>query len=248
MNEEEEVSVHIKQFHSISPDVFPVKKLFLSKYGQLPRKIRIKPVLNDDGLNVVFHVQSILDRIKNEFNIRNELPIIRRYFHRCSKKYFVFEQLLSLANINGIMIHFDSCLWVTNYMNKFIQPDYIPDRHFLIVDEIILFYLPEHEVFVQKLAYDLINDDKLSLIEPKIAHLRLIGKRKDRCDGPGAFYLTDYIHIKKPCINNLAVSYGGDDFLNVHKKIVTWLNTKNSNGLVLLHGAPGTGEYHQSIE
>jgi hypothetical protein len=246
MNEQEAI-VHIKQTYSTSPDVFPVKKLFLSKYGQLPREARIKPVSKDDGFNVVFHVQSVLDRIKNEFNIQNELPIIRRYLHRCSKKYFVFEQVLSLANIDGIMIHLDSCLWVTNYMNNSIQPDYIPDRHFLIVDQIILFYLPEHEIFIQKFTYDLINDDTLSLLEPKIADLRLIGKRKDHCNGPGAFYLKDYIHIKKPHINNLAVNYGGEDFLNVHKKIVTWLNTKNSNGLVLLHGAPGSGKYYQSI-
>jgi hypothetical protein len=148
------------------------------------------------------------------------------------------------------MMHLDSCRWVTNYTNnskKIIQPDYIPDRHFLIVDEIVLYYLPEHEVFVQKLSNDLIYDDTLSLVEPKIADLRLIGKHRDRCDGPGAFYLTNYIHIKKPYIKNLDISYGGKDFLNVHKKIITWLNTKNSSGLVLLHGAPGSGEYHQSI-
>lgn len=247
----EETIAHIKQIYPTSSRGIPVKNLFLSKYSRLPQKVCLTPGSKDEGSNVVFHVQSVLDRMENEYEIRNELPIIRRYFHRCSKKYFVYEQLLSLGNMDGIMIHFDCCLWVTNYTNnskKFIQPDYIPDRHFLIVNEIVVFYLPEQEEFVQKFAYDLINDETLSLVEPKIADLRLIGKHKDRCDGPGAFYLTGHTYIKKPHIHNLAISYGGEDFLNIHNKIVSWLNKKDSSGLVLLHGAPGSGNDNQSID
>jgi SpoVK/Ycf46/Vps4 family AAA+-type ATPase len=36
----------------------------------------------------------------------------------------------------------------------------------------------------------------------------------------------------------------GTDFLPVHKKIVTSLNTPKSKGIVLLHGEPGTGKSH----
>jgi hypothetical protein len=240
----EEAIVHVKQTQPTSTKAIPVKNLFLSKYGRHPQKICVKPALKEDESKVVFHVKSVLDRINN----RNESSIIRRYFHRCSKKYFVYEQLISLPNIDGILIYFNCCSWVTNYTNnskKFIEPDYIPNRHFLVIDEITLFYLSEHESFIQKFAYDLINDDTLSLLEPKIADLRMIGKRRDRCDGPGAFYLTGYTHIKKPFINDLAVSYGGQDFLNVHQKIVAWLNKKDASGLVLLHGAPGSGKYYQ---
>jgi hypothetical protein len=243
----EEAIVHVKQTYPSSTQAIPVKNLFLLEYGQLPQKTCLTPVSKEDGSNVVFHVKSVLDRINNEYNIQNESSIIRYCFHPCSKKYFVCEQLISLSNIDGIMIYFDCCLWVTNYTNnstKFIQPDYIPNRHFLIINEISLFYLFEHENFIQKFAYDLINDNTLSLLEPKIANLRLIGKQRDRCDGPGAFYLTGYVYIKKPYINNLAVSYGGEDFLNIHHKIVGWLNKKDSSGLVLLHGAPGSGTYY----
>jgi hypothetical protein len=239
----EEAIVHVKQTYPTSSQTIPVKNLFLLKYGRFPQKTRLRSVPKD-GSNVVFHVKSVLDR----FDIQNESSIVRRYFHLCSKKYFVNEQLISLANIDGIMIHFECCRWVINYTNnskKSIQPDYIPNRHFLVIDEIILFYLSEHESFVQKLVYDLINDDTLTLLEPKVANLRLIGKHKDRCNGPGAFYLAGYTQIKKPYINNLAVSYGGEDFLNIHQKIVAWLNKKDTSGLVLLHGPPGSGNYYQ---
>lgn len=234
--------VHIKQTRLSSTREIPVQSLFLAKYDQIPEETRIKPLVKDDGSNAVFHVKSVLDRI----NIRKESSITRQYFHQCSKKYFIYEQLILLADIDGIMIHFNNCQWVTNYKNnskKSIQPDYSPKHHFLTVEEIRFFYLIEHECFVKKLAYDLINDDTLSLLQPKIADLHLIGKRKDTCRGPGAFYLTGDIHIKKPYINNLAVSYGGDDFLHVHKKILTWLHKKDASGLVLLHGAPGSGKY-----
>jgi len=244
----EEVIVHVKQTYSTSTRAIPVKNLFLSKYGRLPQKIGLKPASKEEGSRVVFHVKSVLERLNNEYDIRNESSIVRRYFHRCSKKYFVYEQLISLPNIDGILIYFNCCLWVTNYTNnskKSIEPDYIPNRHFLVIDEIILFYLSEHENFIQKFVYDLIHDDTLSLLQPKIADLRMIGKRRDRCDGPGAFYLAGYTHIKKPFINDLAVSYGGQDFLNVHQKIVAWLNKKDASGLVLLHGAPGSGKCYQ---
>ncbi|CAF4605033.1 unnamed protein product [Rotaria sp. Silwood2] len=178
----------------------------------------------------------------------SKVSIVRRYFHPCSKKYYAYELLLSLPNINGVLINLNQCSWVTNYTNnskKLIQPDYIPDRHFLTAFEILILYLEEHEAFVQKFAYDLINDNTLSLLQPKIANLRLIGKHKDRCNGGSeSFYLMGYTYIKKPRIDDLAVSYGGQDFLNVHSKIVTWLNKKDANGLVLLHGAPGSGKTH----
>ncbi|CAF1476793.1 unnamed protein product [Rotaria sordida] len=226
----------------------PVKKLFLSKYRRFPRKICITPASNENGTNVAFHVKSVLERIYGNYDIKNELSIVRRYFHPCSKKYYIYEQILSIPNINGIYINLNRCSWITNYTNnskKLIQPDYIPNCHFLIVSEILIFYLEEHEIFVQKFANNLINDNTLSLIAPKIANLRLIGKHKNRCNGGSeSFYLMGYIYMKKPRIDDLALSYGGQDFFHVHNKIVAWLNKKDTHGLVLLHGAPGSGKTH----
>jgi hypothetical protein len=235
----EEAIAHIKKVYPPSREEIPVKKLFLSKYGQFPQKIRISPVSKESGTNVVFHVKSVLDRIPNN----NEYPIVHYRFHPCSKKCYPVKQLLTVSD--GIMIYLE-CMWVTNYTNnsnKSIQPDYIPGRHFLITEEIEILYLIEHETFVQQLANDLIIDDTLSLIEPRTAMLRLVGKHKDRCNGPGSLYLMSNTFIRKPHINDLALSYGGQDFLNVHNKIISWLNTKDANGLVLLHGAPGSGKY-----
>lgn len=45
--------------------------------------------------------------------------------------------------------------------------------------------------------------------------------------------------------NNLQINLNyGEAFMPVHNKILSTLNTKNSKGLVLLHGFPGTGKTH----
>ena len=51
---------------------------------------------------------------------------------------------------------------------------------------------------------------------------------------------TKTLEVKKPKLN-IADNYN-DDFLSVHEIIKTRLNRKFDNGLVLLHGPPGTGK------
>lgn len=51
---------------------------------------------------------------------------------------------------------------------------------------------------------------------------------------------TKEIHIKKPNID-FNIHYN-EDFLSIHKEIVKQINKKNTNGLYLFHGQPGTGK------
>ena len=51
---------------------------------------------------------------------------------------------------------------------------------------------------------------------------------------------TKELHIKKPKID--LKSHYNEDFPLVHQKIITQLNSKNTNGLFLFHGVPGTGK------
>lgn len=243
----DEVIAHIKQYPSRSFGSIPVTKLFLAKYGQFPRKLRLKPISKDTSTRTVFHVKTVLDRIHGNDKVTNELSIAHRRFHPCSKTYFSQEQLLPLPNIHGVLLYFEECKWKTNYINharNSIQPDYAPDHHFLTIDYIDIFYTDENEAFVEKLANNLVYDDTFSLQEFKVATLRLIGRCKNRCSGDyTSFNLLGCTYIKKPCIDDLALSYGGQHFLQVHNKIVSWLNKTSANGLVLLHGAPGSGKY-----
>lgn len=54
-------------------------------------------------------------------------------------------------------------------------------------------------------------------------------------------YLQDF-HVRSSKID-LKLNYN-DDFMPIHKKIISRLNTQNDKGLVLLHGSPGTGKTH----
>lgn len=242
-----EIVAYVKDRRLDANQSIPVKKLFISKYGIIPRKINITPALYEDGRVALFHVKSLLHRLYGNADDAKQFSITQCRFHACSKTYYACEQLLSLPKIDGLLISLSGCSWVVNYTNNSKQPilpDYMSDQHFLTVDRITMFYLPEHDSFVQKLAYDLSQDDTLCLQEPQIAILRLIGKKNHGQIGSERFYLTGSVCIKKPRINDLSLSYGGKNFLNVHSKIVTWLNKEDANGVVLLHGTPGSGKYN----
>ena len=56
-------------------------------------------------------------------------------------------------------------------------------------------------------------------------------------------YYLHGIKIKKPLITDLALHYG-HSFVPTHEKIMKSLNKKESKGIVLLHGIPGSGKYY----
>jgi len=61
------------------------------------------------------------------------------------------------------------------------------------------------------------------------------------CRNECGYYLNG-IKIKKPLITDLALHYGSN-FVATHDKILKNLNEKESKGIVLLHGIPGSGKF-----
>ena len=116
--------------------------------------------------------------------------------------------------------------------NKYF-PDLLDD-YFLVSQSILIYYIPENELKVQNLAQEFL---KISVFESKLLKLNLICRHQQ-----AGYYLSD-INIKKPIIYDLALHYG-DDFVNIHDKILKELNKKEGKGIVLLHGIPGCGKTH----
>jgi stage III sporulation protein SpoIIIAA len=54
------------------------------------------------------------------------------------------------------------------------------------------------------------------------------------------FYTTS-IHMKKPHIIDLKLHYG-DEFSDIHEELLEILQEKNSSGITMFHGPPGTGK------
>ncbi|CAF1187591.1 unnamed protein product [Adineta steineri] len=59
-------------------------------------------------------------------------------------------------------------------------------------------------------------------------------------DSQHGFY-TSSIRMKKPHITDLKLHYG-DDFPDIHEELLETLQEKDSTGITLLHGPPGTGK------
>ena len=54
-------------------------------------------------------------------------------------------------------------------------------------------------------------------------------------------FKTKPIEMKKPRISDLGLHYG-DEFAKLHDQLLNSLQQRNSAGITLLHGPPGTGK------
>jgi hypothetical protein len=114
--------------------------------------------------------------------------------------------------------------------NKY-SPDLLDD-YFFVSQAIRIYYLPECEIEVQKMAKEF---SRMTLFETKTLKLNMI------CRSQQTGYHLCAIKIKKPMIYDLALHYG-EKFVHIHEKIIKELNKKDGKGIVLLHGIPGSGK------
>ncbi|CAF4139160.1 unnamed protein product, partial [Rotaria sp. Silwood1] len=56
-------------------------------------------------------------------------------------------------------------------------------------------------------------------------------------------FYTSSIRMQKPRITDLKLHYG-DELSDIHKELLAMLQEKDSTGITLLHGPPGTGKTH----
>ena len=204
----------------------PTTRIFLAKYHAYPCTI----YCSGDDNAALMHATTIINYIENDLKHDSSRDLIARNFHRQSKETYVSSRLSDLGN--GVMIEMSSIYYNSDVQNpnKF-KPDH-SDDHFLIASEITLYYLPEHDAFVQDLSK---RFSKMTVFTSKSCTLQMV------CRNSHGYYLNG-INIKKPLITDLALHYG-TSFVSVHDKIMKNLNKKEGKGIVLLHGIPGSGKY-----
>ncbi|CAF0874784.1 unnamed protein product [Adineta ricciae] len=205
----------------------PALRLFLGKYKIYPSTIECQT--DDDGL--YFHTTSILNYLHEEFGHDLGKDCITRKYNRKIKKNYNSDRLTDLGN--GVIIHFVGSNLDNEVQNpNKLKPDH-PDNYFLICEEIRIYHLPEQEPLAESLDSKI---KEMTVFSSKSCTLQMV------CRNSCGFYLSA-IKIKKPLITDLALHYG-KKFVNVHDKILKNLNTKDSKGIVLLHGIPGSGKTH----
>lgn len=220
--------VSIDAMFSLGPqkhyEQMPVVRLFLAKYHQYPSILECET----DADDIKYHMTTILDYLRDQFNHDMKKDCVEKRYHRSIKQKYVQCRFSDLAN--GVMIHFDDCSLESDLQNpNKLKADH-GDDYYLTTSSIKIYYLPEHDAFAQDL-FD--HFSQMVVFSTQSCHLQMV------CRNDCGYYLRR-VKIKKPLITDLALHYG-QTFVGIHDRILRNLNEKESKGIVLLHGIPGSG-------
>ncbi|CAF0798231.1 unnamed protein product [Adineta steineri] len=205
----------------------PTVRLFLAKYHTYPNTLECT---NNDE-DILYHITTVLDYIRDELKHDINQDCVLRRRHQRTKQKYVYSRVTDLGN--GIMIEFTDASLDCEIQNpNNLKVDHA-DNYFLTTEEIKIYYLPKHDVFVDDLSE---RFSQMTVFSSKSCTLEMV------CKNDCGYYLRG-IKIKKPLITDLALHYG-TNFVSTHDKILTNLNKKESKGIVLLHGIPGSGKTH----
>ena len=213
---------------SVGPEnrygTMPVIRLFLAKYHHYPSILECET----DADDIQYHVTTILNYLRDQFNHDMNKDSVEKKYRRLIKQKFVNCRLSDLNN--GVMIYFDNSNLQSDLQNpNKLKADHADD-YFLTTSTIKILYLPEHDTLAQDL-FD--HFSQMVVVSSQSCHLQMV------CRNDCGYYLRR-VKIKKPLITDLALHYG-KSFVGVHDKILRNLNEKESKGIVLLHGIPGSG-------
>ena len=145
-----------------------------------------------------------------------------------------FKKWLEVAYENQIIKqHYKQRFDSQKKESKFVDHFYFLKEGIIINAErssIYILFSPELEIS----ANVLLDEIKIFIkIPKKTTDISLIISKAEGL-------VTKEVHIKKPKIN-FSIHYN-EDFLPIHKTMVKQLNKKDTNGLYLFHGQPGTGK------
>lgn len=198
---------------------------FFKKYGIYP--CTVEPYFDD---NAYISSSLALKVLKEKYNHDTKNDIISRYHSNKTNFRYIASQLCDLGN--GVMLHFSNGQLMENLECE-VKIDYAIEKRYHIFYSLKIYHLPEKEEFAENLMKDIMEFPMKNISE---ASLQMI------CKSQHGFYLTP-IKIKKPLISDLKLHYGSE-FAQLHETIFKALKTEGSNGLILLHGLPGTGKTH----
>ena len=192
--------------------------------------------------------KSKLSLLKNDFKLFNQAGS----YVNCFRMYFGYYSVIPNYRTIDYIDNVSFKKWFEKeYGNQIVKQHYRQDfdsqkkelefvDHFYFLEEgimlnmernsIYLLFTPEQETSVN-LLFECIK--KFIKTPIKTTDISLIISQN------GELY-TREVHIKKPKID-FNIHYN-EDFFPIHKTMVKQLNKKDTNGLYLFHGQPGTGK------
>lgn len=212
--------------HRMQSGWFPAMKLFLEQNHSLPCILQF---ISEHA--VYFHYKTV-ETIINE-HIGDYIPeqdVFSQYYDTTHHCLYVNERYCDLGNGLAILI-LDGHMKNELESSANIPPDN-EAGYYVCIEDIFILHTPSQKAaaiaFQEKLKH--------AILTVKVAStLNMV------CKESYDYYLYPF-EIKKPHLN-LDLNYG-QDFMPVHEKIMNALNQKDRQGVVLLHGIPGSGKTH----
>lgn len=203
--------------------VLPAMKLFIEAYQEIPSTFE----WTSDNAKY-FHLPSI-EKIFTARKQEGKQDLSARYYDITKKTHYINERYCDLGNGLAIYIQGGTCRdELESAFN--ILPDV--DNKYFCADEVYILYKKGAWELVEELIPEFLTTN----LTVKVAStLNMV------CKETNDYYLYPF-EIKKPSIN-LSLNYG-EVFVPVHDKILTALSQKDKQGVVLLHGLPGSGKTH----
>lgn len=196
---------------------------------------------NEEGM-------SKLSLVKNDFELFNNAGS----YVNCYRMFFgYYNTIPNFICIDGIDDTLFKKWFEKEYQSEIIQQHYRQDYnaqqkeleysdHYYILNNSIMVNIEYTSVYLLYL------EEQISQINVLYEQTKTFIKKPKKTTDISLIYAQDgtlntkEIQIKKPKID-FDIHYN-EDFLPIHKAIVKQLNKKDTNGLYLFHGQPGTGK------
>ena len=182
--------------------------------------------------NDIYAYNHIIEFLKKDYNFDESNAITYHNLDKNSKsKLAVNERICDLKN--GIVVHLceGSSIKELYIMEKGSISDFHSEKEFNNVIKIVCIYYV-HDKYQECLSIvNRINDYYYSTGSKGI---------KIICKNCNDFY-TSSASVRDPKIEDMSLNYG-KNFKSVHEKIYDWIYDESKEGIILLHGPPGTGK------
>ncbi len=212
--------------HRVQSGWFPAVKLFIEKNKCIPNVLQI-----ESEYILYFHynkLDSIISEYMEGYDTGNN--ILSEYYDTTHDMIYVAERYCEVGE--GIAVSMLDGL-IKNELESAenLMPD-TANGYFCCVETFLILYTPNKRQEAKAL---------LQKIKPSILKVKVASTLNMVCKENYDYYLYPF-EIKKPNMN-LLQNYG-EKFIPVHEKIMNAVKQKDRQGVILLHGIPGSGKTH----
>ncbi|CAF3601937.1 unnamed protein product [Rotaria socialis] len=179
----------------------------------------------------MYHTASVIRFLVNDYKLDPNTFVYTWSYDVFHQKSNMSQIYIDLGNYLSVQFssEFTSSANVDNPNN--LEPDH-EDQAFDCFMSVMIFHVPQTAERARILLKQLTNFQIFPLTE---ATLHMV------CHNAQRGFYTSPIRMKKPHITDLKLHYG-ENFLDIHKELLETLQEKDSTGITLLHGPPGTGK------